>query len=383
MFEDFVNFVRSIYNTNELIPLHEPRFTGNEKQYLLDTIDSSFVSTAGEYVTEFENKVAEYTGAKYAIATVNGTAALHAALQVVDVKLGDEVITQSLSFIATSNAIRYCGANPIFVDVEKSNLGLCPNSLEYFLRKNTKVNDDGECRNVESGARIQACVPMHTFGHPVNIKEIRKLCDEYHIQLIEDAAQALGSYNNAAHVGHGGAIGVLSFNGNKIVTCGGGGMILTNDQELAFKVKHLTTTSRKPHAWHIEHNEIGYNYRMPNINAALGCAQIERLSSFIDNKRELAKRYKNWLRNYDISFVSEPPGTQSNYWLNAFVLKDCKERDNFLEYSNSNGVMTRPVWTPTHRLPMYKYCQSSNLENTNWLFERLVNIPSSVTIRDE
>lgn len=379
MFEDFVGFVREIYQTDAFIPLHEPRFVGNEKRYLNDVIDSTFVSSVGPYVSEFETKIAEYCGTRHAVATVNGTAALHIALLLAGVKPGEEVLTQAVTFVATCNAIRYCDAEPVFVDVDAATLGLSPAALTAFLEQYCERRDDGVF-NKSSGKRIAACLPMHTFGHPCDLLGLLRICDDYGIPLVEDAAEALGSRNNGRHCGSFGKLGVLSFNGNKIITTGGGGMILSDDDELARQAKHLTTTAKRPHAWKFEHDQVGFNYRMPNLNAALGLAQLEQLPGFVERKRELAGRYLNWAAGNALQMFSEPAGTESNYWLNALMLDDMAQRDAFLEYSNSQGVMTRPLWELMPDLPMYRHCQTDDLEQSRYLAERLVNVPSSVVM---
>ncbi len=378
MFDDFIRLVRDIYQTNAFIPLHEPRFIGNEKKYLNDVIDSTFVSSVGEYVDRFETQIAQYTGAKYAIAAVNGTAALHIALLLAGVKSGEEVITQSLTFVATCNAIHYCGAEPVFVDVDRATLGLSPSALATFLHEFAE-HRDGAIWNKQTGKRIAACVPMHTFGHPIDMGALLQVCDGFQIPVVEDAAEALGSLYKNQHCGSFGRLGVLSFNGNKIITTGGGGMILTNDEALAKQAKHLTTTAKQPHPWLFEHDQIGFNYRMPNLNAALGVAQLESLSGFISKKRQLAQKYRDWSQQQGWHCVNEPNNAQSNYWLNALVLENRTQRDAFLQTTNQQGVMTRPVWEPMHRLPMYQYCLRGDLSNTEWAMERVVNIPSSVT----
>lgn len=380
MFEDFVHFVRDLYGTNDLIPLHEPRFRGKEKQYLLDTIDSTFVSSVGGYVEEFERKVVEYTGVRHAIATVNGTAALHTALILAGVKQDDEVITQSFTFVATCNAIRYCNAEPVFVDVDRETLGLSGESLTTFLEENAEVRNDGICWNRKTGRPIRACVPMHTFGHPVHLNEIRQVCDRYNITLVEDAAESLGSFYKEQHTGVIGKLAALSFNGNKIITTGGGGMVLTNDDELAFRAKHITTTARVPHQWAVEHDGIGFNYRLPNLNAALGVAQMEQLPEFVKNKRDLATRYNSWCAQNGVCFIKEPSGSHSNYWLNAILIEDRKQRDAMLAYTNTKQVMTRPAWTPMHKLPMFAGNYRGNLESTEWIMDRVLNIPSSTLL---
>ena len=378
MFDDFVHFVRDLFGTDGFIPLHAPKFSGNEKKYLLETIDSTFVSSVGEFVNEFERKVAEYTGIKYTIATVNGTAALHVALQLSGVERDTEVITQSLTFVATCNAIRYCGAIPVFIDVDLSTLGLSPQSLEVFLDENCELRDDGFCWNKSTNRRVKACLPMHTFGLPVQLDEVKKICDRYNIELVEDAAESLGSLYQGRHIGRTGKLSALSFNGNKIITTGGGGMVLTNDEELAIRVKHITTTAKVPHRWAFEHDEVGFNYRLPNLNAALGVAQMETLSNYVESKRNLAEKYQEWGNEHGLQFVKEPANTRANYWLNAAVTQDGEQRDLMLEITNNSNVMTRPTWTPMHKLEINQDCQKCNMENTEWLFERLVNVPSSV-----
>jgi aminotransferase in exopolysaccharide biosynthesis len=377
MFDRFVHLVREIYQTDGFIPLHEPRFVGNEKQYLLDVIDSTFVSSVGPYVNEFERKIAEYCGVKHAVATVNGTAALHIALLLAGVKPGEEVITQAVTFVATCNAINYCGASPVFVDVDADTMGLSPRAVAEFLEQYGEHRDDGVYNKV-SGNRIAACVPMHVFGHPCDMQGLTRVCADYGIPLVEDAAEALGSYVEGRHCGGFGVFGVLSFNGNKIITTGGGGMILTDDEVLAKQAKHLTTTSKLPHAWKFEHDQVGYNYRLPNLNAALGLAQLEQLPNFVERKRQLASLYRDWAQTNGEQVVVEPQGTQANYWLNALLLDDLAQRDAFLEYSNAQGVMTRPLWALMPDLPMYRHCQTDGLSRSRWLAERLVNVPSGV-----
>jgi len=378
IYQKIVDFIRSLYNKNEgPVQLHEPHFMGNEKKYLDDCIDSKFVSSVGKYVYLFEQRISGITGAKYAIATVNGTAALHIALILSDVSSEDEVITQPLTFIATTNAIAYTGAQPVFVDVDKDTLGLSPEKLNHFLKKNV-VYKDGESRNKLSGKRIRACVPMHTFGHPCKIDEIKEICENYGIFLVEDAAESIGSLYKNQHTGTFGNFGILSFNGNKIITTGGGGMILTNDAGKAKLAKHITTTAKVPHPWEYNHDMLGYNYRLINLSAALGCAQLEQLDNFLANKRELAQIYCDFFKEIGIKFVKEPDFSRSNYWLNAVILNNRQQRDDFLTYTNSKGIMTRPAWTLMTKLKMYEHCNRDNLDNSYWIEDRLVNIPSSV-----
>jgi len=377
MFDSAIDFIRSLYQTNNSIPLHEPKFIGNEKRYLSECIDSTFVSSVGRFVDRFEEEIAKYTGAKYAVATSNGTSALHVALLLANVKRNDEVITQPLTFIATCNAIKYCGAQPVFIDVDKDTMGLSPIALKEFLENSTLIENQ-QCINIKTGKVIKACIPMHTYGHPCRIDVIKDICDKYHIVIIEDAAESLGSVYKNKHTGTYGQMGVMSFNGNKIITSGGGGCILTDDEELAKKAKHLTTTAKVPHKWDFTHDMIGYNYRMPNLNAALLVAQLENLDSFLLRKQELATKYAKFFNNGNYRFVNEPKGGKSNYWLNSIILNNKQQRDDFLNETNSQGVMTRPIWTLMNKLPMFKDCQCGDLTNSKWLEDRVVNIPSSV-----
>jgi perosamine synthetase len=379
-YQDVILFIRNLYQTSDFIALHEPKFVGNEKAYLIDCIDSTYVSSVGKYVDRFEQLVAEYTGVKYAIATVNGTAALHIALKLVGVSQGDEVITQPLSFIATCNAITYCSAKPVFVDVDLDTLGMCPVSLRAFLVANTTKTTLG-CINNKTGKKISAVVPMHTFGHPCRIDEIAKICDEFNIPLIEDAAESLGSFYQGKHTGSFGKLAALSFNGNKTITTGGGGMIITDDEALAKRAKHITTTAKQPHPYEFVHDEIGYNYRLPNINAALGCAQMESLPKLLKSKRDIANAYAEFFSNSNLKFVKEPAQASSNYWLNTLVLEDKQAREIFLKDLNDAGVMSRPVWRLMNELMMFSDCQSAELTNAKWLEERVVNIPSSAIIK--
>lgn len=378
--QDIVDFVRGLYQTTEFIPLHEPKFVGNEKAYLVDCIDSTFVSSVGKYVDRFELEMAKYTGAKYAVATVNGTAALHITLKLVGVNQGEEVITQSLSFVATCNAISYCGAKPVFIDVDRDTLGLSPQSLGEFLAINT-TRTAGGCINKTTGRRIAAVVPMHTFGHPCRIDKIAEICEEFGIPLVEDAAESLGSYYQGKHTGTFGKLAAFSFNGNKTITTGGGGMIITDDEVLAKRAKHITTTAKKPHPYEFIHDEIGYNYRLPNINAALGCAQMESLPRLLESKRVIATAYADFFATSNITFVKEPDQASANYWINAVVLEDKQARDVFLKELNDAGVMSRPIWRLMNELPMFESCQSDALVNAKWLDDRVVNIPSSARIK--
>jgi perosamine synthetase len=379
MFEDVIGFIQDTYKTKEFIPLHEPRFVGNEKEYLNECIDSTFVSSVGRFVDDFERKIADYTDAKYAIATSNGTSALHIALLLADVKSNDEVITQPLTFVATCNTISYCGARPIFIDVDKDTMGLSPSALIEFLENNTSIKNQ-QCVNNKTGKVIKACVPMHTFGRPCRIDEIKDICDKHYIFLIEDAAESVGSFYKDKHTGNFGQVGVMSFNGNKIITAGGGGCIVTNDKALAKKAKHLTTTAKVPHKWDFYHDMVGYNYRMPNLNAALLVAQLENLDNFVHNKRKLGHMYEEFFNGINCVFVKESIESRSNYWLNSIILKNKQQRDEFLNETNSQNVMTRPIWTLMNKLPMFEHNQCGDLTNSEWLEERAVNIPSSVIL---
>lgn len=379
MIKETIAFIRDHYQTKQFIPLHEPYFGGNEKKYLNKCIDSTFVSSVGKFVDNFEEEVAKFTGAKYAIATVNGTAALHIALMMAGVGPDDEVITQALTFVATCNAINYIGAKPVFVDVDKDTMGLSPKKLETFLSHETQMVN-GECINIRTQRKIKAVVPMHTFGLPIKMDELCRVCAKFKIAIVEDAAESLGSTYKRKHTGTFGTLGTLSFNGNKTITTGGGGMVLTDDELLARKTKHMTTTAKIPHRWEFEHDEIAFNYRLPNLNAALGCAQMEKLDVILTNKRALAKKYYDFFEDKEVQFISEPKNTKANYWLNAIVLKDLESRNQFLKETNDKGIMTRPIWKLMSNLKIFKGAQKADLGNSIWLEERIVNIPSSVKI---
>ena len=374
-----IEFIKKIYNEDKFIPLHEPRFSDKEKKNLIECIDSTFVSSVGKFVDEFEKKIANYIESKYAIATTNGTSALHISLILAGVDKDSEVITQPLTFVATCNAIKYCNANPIFIDVDKDTMGLSPIALKFFLEKNTTIKNN-QCINNKTKKVIKACIPMHTYGHPCRIEEIKKICDDYFIFVIEDAAESLGSLYNNKHTGTFGQLGTMSFNGNKIITAGGGGCIVTNNEELAKRAKHLTTTAKVPHKWKFNHDFVGYNYRMPNLNASLLVAQLDKLNDFITNKRNLAYKYENFFKSLSYKFFKETKESKSNYWLNCIIMQNKKERDQFLEYTNSYGVMTRPIWTLMNKLPMFRDAECDELNNSEWLEDRIVNIPSSVTL---
>ena len=399
MYEKTIKFIKELYGNQEFTPLSVPKFIGNEKKYLNECIDTTFVSSVGKFVDRFENDMAAYTGAKKAVVCVSGTNALHISLLLVGVKHDDEVLTQALTFIATENALSYIGAYPVFLDVDRSTMGLSPDALKEWLHKNAEVRKNtriGEldkshdfafeedvlaCYNKNTGRRIKACVPMHTFGHPVRIEEIAAICKEWHIELVEDAAESIGSKYKGKHTGLFGKIGALSFNGNKTITTGGGGMLLFNDEELGAYAKHITTQAKIPHRWEFKHDHIGFNYRMPNINAALGCAQLEHLDEFIADKRATAAAYADYFKNVnDMDFFMEPADSFSNYWLNVVILKDRDAQQAFLQETNDNGVMTRPIWELMNRLPMFENCEHDSLENTIWFADRVVNVPSSVRL---
>ena len=373
-----IDFVRTEYGTDDFIPLHIPRLGGRERDLVADAVESSFVSSVGRYGAEFEEAVAKYTGAPFAIALMNGTAALHLCLVLAGVQRDEEVITQAMTFVATCNAISYCHAHPVLVDIERPGLGMSPDSLEHWLENNAERGDDGVCRNRYTGRVIRACVPMHSFGHPVRIERIAEICRRFGLVLIEDAAESLGSFYRGEHTGLVGDLAALSFNGNKIITTGGGGMILTRDEALAEHARHLSTTAKVAHRWEYFHDEVGYNYRMPALNAALGCAQMEALPAFVEAKRALAERYRDWFAQSDYEFVTEPDGARSNYWLNAFFARDRAERDHWLALTNDAGVMTRPVWVPMNELPAFADCQAASLETSQWVADRLINLPSWV-----
>ena len=374
--ESFVVEAKTIFGEGP-IPLHRPVFEGNERRYLIDCIDSNFVSSVGAQVTEFENKVAEFTGARYAVATVNGTSALHVAIQLAEVVPGDEVISQALTFIATCNAIKYSGAFPVFIDVDLDTMGMSPSALKTFLETNAEKTNEGVFNKI-SGRRIGGCIPMHTFGLPCRVEEIAAICNDWGIPLIEDAAESLGSYVGHRHTGTFGAMGTLSFNGNKVITTGGGGMLITDDPDLAKHAKYITTTAKVPHSYEFVHDEIGYNYRMPNLNAALGCAQMERLDDFLSVKTILSEQWGQFFEGMQVNFARAIEGSKANHWLNAIVLNSKDDRDKFLQKTNDSGVMTRPVWQLMSQLLMFQECQADGLENSLWLQDRVVNVPSSV-----
>lgn len=377
-FPHIIDFIRSLYPDRDFIPLHEPHFGGNEKKYLEDCIDSTFVSSVGKYVDRFEEMIREFTGANRAVATVNGTAALHIALLLAGVRRNDLVVTQPLTFIATCNAISYCGAEPVFIDIDKQTLGLSADALEAWLATNSVLEGES-CYRIGSRQRLAACVPMHTFGHPCQIDRIVEICERYHIPVVEDSAESIGSYYKGRHTGTFGKLGIFSFNGNKTITTGGGGMIITDDDELGKLAKHITTTAKVPHPWEFVHDMTGYNYRLPNVNAALGCAQMEQLPQILANKRETARLYQEFFAGMDgVTYIPEPRDCVSNYWLNVVLMRDRKTRDDFLKQSNTSKVMTRPAWTLMNKLSMFSKAIAGSLEISEDIESCLVNIPSSV-----
>ena len=382
MYQKIVDYIKNLYG-QDFVPLSVPQFIGNEKKYLNECIDTTFVSSVGKFVDRFEVDMAAYTGAKRAVVCVSGTNALHMAMMLAGVERDDEVLTQALTFIATCNAISYTGAHPVFIDVDKQTMGLSPDAVKAWLVAHAELKN-GLCYNKQTGRRVKACVPMHTFGHPVRIEELADICAEWHLELIEDAAESIGSKYKGKHTGLFGKVGVLSFNGNKTITTGGGGMLLFNDEALGDLAKHLTTQAKVPHRWEFRHDHIGYNYRMPNINAALGCAQLEHLDEYVADKRATAAAYAEYFSQVDdIQFFTEPENCFSNYWLNAVILKDHEAQQEFLQYTNDHGVMTRPIWELMSRLPMFGHCQHDDLENTIFFADRVVNIPSSVRLVDK
>ncbi|MGF1868601.1 LegC family aminotransferase [Photobacterium indicum] len=378
MSQAIVEFVRDIYKTDQFIPLHAPTFDGNEMAYVSETIQSTFVSSVGKFVDDFERKIEAYTHSPKAVATVNGTAALHAALYMAGVERGDLVITQALTFVATCNALYHMGAEPIFVDVSRVSLGLCPKAVEAYLEQHAVLDERG-CVHKQTGQRIRAVVPMHTFGHPVELDELIAVCLKWKLALVEDAAESLGSFYKGKHTGTLGEFGAVSFNGNKIITTGGGGIVLCRDAEAGAHTKHVTTTAKVPHPYEFYHDEPGFNYRMPNLNAALGCAQMEVLPIFLEQKRKLAQQYQDFFAGTGFQFVTEPEYAQSNYWLNAVICPDANARDELLKVTNENGVMTRPIWKLMHRLPMFKDAMRGDLPVSEWVEAHLINLPSSPT----
>lgn len=371
-----VEFVRDQYQTQDFIPLHAPTFAGNEKAYVMETIDSTFVSSVGKFVDDFERKMEAFTGSARAVATVNGTAALHAALYMAGVERGDLVITQALTFVATCNALYHMGAEPVFVDVSPVSLGLCPKAVGCYLEEHAVLTERG-CVHKQTGQRIKAVVPMHTFGHPVELDELAAVCLKWQLALVEDAAESLGSFYKGKHTGTIGEFGAVSFNGNKVITTGGGGMVLCGTEEAGKRTKHVTTTAKVPHPYEFFHDEPGFNYRMPNLNAALGCAQMEMLGHYLAQKRQLAHQYQAFFASSDVKFVIEPEYAQSNYWLNAILCADAEQRNELLEQTNAAGVMTRPIWQLMHRLPMFENALRGDLTHSEFIEAHLINLPST------
>jgi perosamine synthetase len=378
-YQSVIEFIRDKFATNDFIPLHAPVFNGNERKYVMDTIDSTFVSSVGAYVDKAEQMMAQISQTQKAVAVVNGTSGLQIAMQLVGVKQGDEVLTQALTFVATANSILYTGAEPVFLDVDYDTMGLSPKAVAAFFEEFGERRENGTF-NKKTGKRIAACVPMHTFGFPVHLDELMTVCNKWNIPMVEDAAESLGSYYKGKHTGSFGQLGVFSFNGNKIVTCGGGGMIVTQNEEIGRLGKHLTTTAKVPHPYEYVHDHVGYNFRMPNLNAALVCAQLEQLDAFLVNKRALAHAYAEFFAGQNIIFRKELENTQANYWLMCVELENLEERNAFLKATNDAKTMTRPIWQLMYRLPMYQHCYRDAQKNAEFLEERIVNIPSSVRI---
>lgn len=376
-FKEILQMIRSAFNEPTLfIPLHEPRFRGNEKKYLNDTIDSTYVSSVGQYVDKLEAMMADISKTSKSVAVVNGTAGIQVALRMAGVRQNEEVLTQALTFVATANAIVYNGAIPVFLDVDLDTMGLSPSAVENFLEEFGDVREGG-CYNKMTSRRIAACLPMHTFGFPVHLDGLLEVCSRWNIPVVEDAAESLGSEYKGKPTGSFGKLGVFSFNGNKIVTSGGGGVIVSNDADLATKAKHLTTTAKVPHPYEYVHDEIGYNYRLPNLNAALLCAQLEQLDTFLKAKRELAELYIDFFKSKGIKFRNELPETKANYWLMCIELEDNDTRSRFIKESNASGIMTRPIWQLLTKSKIYEGCYKDAQRNAIYLEERIVNIPSS------
>ncbi|TCP58780.1 aminotransferase in exopolysaccharide biosynthesis [Rhodovulum bhavnagarense] len=379
--EALIGFVRFLYETDEFIPLHVPTLGEAEAQAVAEAVRSGMISTVGPQVAAFEEKLAEITGARHVVATVNGTAALHLALLGGGVQPGDEVITQALTFVATGNAIRYCGAEPVFLDVDRNGLGLSVDSVELFLEEHALREKGGGVINRQTGRPIRACLPMHTNGHPGDMARMSQICERWGLALVEDAAEALGSFRDGLHAGRVGQCGILSFNGNKIISTGQGGAVITDDAAIAARIRHLAAVAKRNHPWRYEHDAVGYNYRLPGLNAALGLVQLDRLPAFLESKRAIAAVYTDWFEEHDLPSVREPAGARSNFWFNAFLVDSIETRDAVLEWTNARGVMTRPLWDPLNTLPPYRDCQTDDLSNTKWLFERLINVPSTPRLK--
>ena len=377
MSNDLTSFVKSLYGEENPIPLHEPHLDESDKDLVIQAIDSTFVSSVGQMVSDLENKICQFTGSNYAVAVVNGTSALFVSLELSGVNTGDEVLTQSLTFVASTNAIHQCKAFPVFIDVDRETMGMCPASLIKFLEENCELREEG-CWNRTTNRYIRACMPMHTFGFPCEVDKIKKICANYAISLIEDAAESLGSFLEKNHTGTIGDFGILSLNGNKIITSGAGGIILTNDKKKASLARHITTTAKLSHKWNFDHDMPAYNFRLPNLNAALGLSQLKKLSFLLEQKRLIANKYKNWGDENGYFFKQERKGTISNYWLNTLIVENKRERDIILEQTNKSLIMTRPAWTPMHRLPFNTSFQREEMTNTDWLFDRIISVPSGV-----
>lgn len=377
MFDSLIAHIRSFYPDQPTVPLHAPHFIGNEKKYLSECIDTTYVSYVGAFVTSFEEAVRKFTGHRYSLSLANGTLALHLSLLISGVKPGDEVILPALTFVAAANAVSHANAHCVLVDSEPESLGLCPEKLKEFLKQNVTLKDQ-RAFNKTSGRFISACVPVHIFGHPAQTQSLKEICDLYNIPMIEDCSESLGSYTQRGHhTGHCGSIAVLSFNGNKIATTGGGGMLLTNDAKLAAHARHLATTAKVPHAYEFSHDEVGYNYRMPNINAAVGLAQIESLNSFLSSKRQIAQSYKKFFADSPWKFLDQPSQTKSNFWLNAVILNTENERNELLDLGLKTKIQMRPIWKLMHHLPMYENCQRTTMAVAEAMEKRIVNLPSS------
>ena len=375
--EEIIKFIQDTFCSKNEIVLHEPTFIGKEKEYVKETIESTFVSSVGKFVDNFELNISKFVNSKYAIATSSGTTALHTALLIGGCDQNSEVITQSLSFVAGLNSILYCGSSPVFIDVDLDSMGMSPECLNNFLKTNCEIRNDSFCWNKKTNKIIKVCLVTHVYGFPMRVDEVKKICDEYNIILIEDAAESLGSFYKEKHTGTFGTMGVFSFNGNKIITSGGGGMIVTNNKEIAKNAKHLTTTAKKPHKWEFFHDRIGYNYRMPNLNAALGLAQLENIDVLLKRKKKLAMSYKNWSKKNNIKIAQSIAQAEPNNWINILISNDRNQRDQILEDTNKSKIFTRPAWRLLHTLPMAAGYQFEKMENSNWLEERIVNLPSS------
>lgn len=374
--------LKKLSNGKDFIPLHEPIFEGNENKYVSNCIESGWVSSVGSYVDLFEEKLAEYLNVKKVVVISNGTSAIHAALHALGINNRCEVLIPAMTFVATANAVSYTGATPHLVDSNLKNLGLCPDLLEEHLKNIATLNEKGECINKNTKKVIKAIIPMHCLGFPVDMDRLKEVCDTYNIIIVEDAAESLGSFYKGTATGGIGEVGAISFNGNKVITCGGGGAIATNNEELGKKLKHITTTAKSSKEGFFFHDELGFNYRMPNLNAALGCAQLEKLNEYLKIKRKLAEQYKDLFSKIpEVEFLEEEQDTIANYWLCAIKVKNKSYLDEIIKVTNENNIMTRPLWTPMHKLPMYKKCPKSRVNNSEVLEETIICLPSSVNLR--